>query len=363
MKTLTVGGAMIDTIAIVESDRIERMSMRNAETSFLLIEEGRKTESLEVSTHCGGGAVNSAVAMARLGAETATLVKVGEDDRADMIVTRLEEQGVSPRWVVRDGRAPTGASVLISSHERNAAVFTFRGVNTLLKPEDLDEDAFAVDLVHVSNLSNESADCFPLIVEKAKAHGALVSANPGIRQLSARGGAFQRCLPQIDILTINRPEADVLVASLVPQFGEGGPALELHPGEEPPSLMARGLAGGGFEMSLSAFLGALRKLGAGHVVLTDGRAGAFVCSGSEIQYCAAVDAEVAGTAGAGDAFAATYAAFIALAQPCDVALRAATINAAGVVGHVDTQTGLMTRSEIEGRLAASPGLKLRTWSL
>jgi len=51
---------MIDTIAIIESDRIERMSMLNAEASFLLIEEGRKTESIEVSTHCGGGAINTA---------------------------------------------------------------------------------------------------------------------------------------------------------------------------------------------------------------------------------------------------------------------------------------------------------------
>ena len=52
MKALSVGGAMIDTIAIIESERIERMSMLNAEASFLLLEEGRKTEALEVSTHC-----------------------------------------------------------------------------------------------------------------------------------------------------------------------------------------------------------------------------------------------------------------------------------------------------------------------
>jgi hypothetical protein len=30
MKVLTIGGAMIDTIAIVDSGRIERMSMSNA---------------------------------------------------------------------------------------------------------------------------------------------------------------------------------------------------------------------------------------------------------------------------------------------------------------------------------------------
>jgi ribokinase len=47
MKVLTIGSAMIDTIAIIGSARIERMTMLNAECSFLLLEEGRKTEAQE----------------------------------------------------------------------------------------------------------------------------------------------------------------------------------------------------------------------------------------------------------------------------------------------------------------------------
>ncbi len=360
MKALTIGGAMIDTIAIVESDRIERMSMLNAEASFLLIEEGRKTESLEVSTHCGGGAVNTAVAMARLGVDVATLIKVGRDDRAELIIARLMQEGISARWVNRDAQAPTGASVLISSHERNAAVFTFRGANTLLEPADLDDEAFAVDLVYVSNLSNKSADCYPAIVDKAKANGALVAVNPGIRQLAAHGREFQDSLSRVDILAINRPEADLLVAPLVAQFGEGGPTPVLKPGERPPSLVARGLVGGGFEMSLPAFLGAVNKLGTKYVVLTDSRSGAFVYADGEILFCPALEAEVAGTAGAGDAFAATFATFLALGRSSEVALKAAAINAASVVSHVDTQTGLMPREAIETRLA-SGDVPLRRW--
>ena len=52
MKALTVGGAMIDTNAVIAN---ERMTMRNADASFLLLEEGRKNEAEDVSTHCGGG--------------------------------------------------------------------------------------------------------------------------------------------------------------------------------------------------------------------------------------------------------------------------------------------------------------------
>jgi hypothetical protein len=159
MKALTVGGAMIDTIAIIASDHIERMSMRNADSSFLLLEEGRKTEALEISTHVGGGAVNAAVAMARLGLDVATLVKLGKDARAETVLNHLLQEGVSTRWAMRDGRAPTGASVLLSSHDRNAGIFTFRGANTLLDASELRAEAFAVDLVYVSSLSNESAGC------------------------------------------------------------------------------------------------------------------------------------------------------------------------------------------------------------
>ena len=113
-----------------------------------------------MSTHAGGGALNAAVAMARLGMDVAVLAKLGSDARADTILRRLEQEGVSTAWVKRDPRLPTGASVLISSHDRNAAIFTFRGANTLLQVEDLHDEAFAVGVVYIANLSNELSGLF-----------------------------------------------------------------------------------------------------------------------------------------------------------------------------------------------------------
>jgi ribokinase len=339
------------------------MSMLNAETSFLLLEEGRKTEALDVSTHCGGGAVNTAVAMARLGFDVSTLVKLGRDARADFILSRLASEGISTRWVLRDAKAPTGASVIVSSHDRNAAVFTFRGANTLLAPSDLAGEAFATDLVYVSSLSNRSADCYPDIIDRAKAAGALVAVNAGLRQLSARGTTFLDSLAKIDILAINRTEADALVPGLVAKFGEGGSALAVETGEPPPPLLARGLVGGGYEMSLPAFLHSLRSLGTRYVMLTDGRGGAFVCADGGVLHCPAVEATVASTAGAGDAMAATFAAYVAQGRPSDVALKGATLNAASVVSYIDTQSGLLRHDALEARLAARSDLRLRKWKL
>lgn len=355
---------MLDTIAIIADDRIERMTMLNADTSFLLLEEGRKTEAVEVSTHVGGGAVNAAVAMSRLGFDVATLVKLGKDQRAETVLAHLMREGISTRWALRDGRAPTGASVLVSSHDRNAAIFTFRGANTLLEQSDLHDDAFAVDVVYVSSLSNEAADTFPAIVGRAKAHRALVATNPRVRQLSSRGAAFQETLGEIDILAINRSEADVLVPGLVARFGEGGRSLPLAPGETPPRLVARGLVGGGHEMSLAAFFDALRRTGPRFVVVTDGRNGAFLGTQDAIHFCPALtETKVMGTAGAGDAFNATFAACIALGHKPEDALRAAAINAASVVRHTDTQTGLLSHERVATELAARvEQLSVRTWS-
>lgn len=355
---------MVDTIAIVENERVERMTMRNAETSFLLLEEGRKTEAQEISTHCGGGALNVAVAQARLGLDVAALVRLGQDERGEAVVARMAREGIDARWVVRDRIVPTGAAVHVASHERNAAIFTFRGANTLLRPEELPDAAFAADLVVISPLSNQSADRFPLIVEKAKAGGALLAANPGLRQLSARRGALNECLARIDILSVNRAEADAMVPGLIGRFGEGGPSLPLAPDEEPPALVARGLRSGGFEMSLLAFFRALLAMGTRLVLVTDGGGGAFVGGDGRIVHCPALPTEIAGTAGAGDAFVATFAAFVALGRGVETAARAATINAASVMTHVDTQTGLLPMAAVESHLAEhATRLPLRVWPI
>ena len=80
-------------------------------------------------------------------------------------------------------------------------------------------------------------------------------------------------------------------------------------------------------------------------------------------FCPVMETHVVGTAGAGDAFNSTFAAYIALKRSPDEALRAAAVNSASVVGHVDTQTGLLSRDDIDKRAAAEKDtLRVRIWS-
>ncbi len=364
MNVLTIGGAMVDTIVTIASDKIEQIKMRNAESSFLLLEEGQKTEAEQIASSGGGGALNSAVAAARLGHSTSIIAKIGHDNRADVVRDLLLAEGVDVSWLAVDDEEPTGASVIVSSHDRNAAVFTYRGANTRLQPENLPAEAFVGrGLVYIANLSNQSADCYPLAVERAKTAGARLAVNPGIRQLTARFDDFWESLAHIDILSVNRAEAQTLMPRLLQAFGDGGAPLEVNGDEPLPALAKRGLRSGGYEMTLAKFLGALIELGVGAVVLTDGSNGAFIAKGQDLHYRAAQHVVAAATTGAGDAFSSTFACYLADTNDAARALGAASINAASVVQYIDTQTGLLTRATLERELERESEAALFSFSI
>jgi sugar/nucleoside kinase (ribokinase family) len=100
------------------------------------------------------------------------------------------------------------------------------------------------------------------------------------------------------------------------------------------------------------------------MLLTDGTEGAYLGTQEELMFCPALKVQVAGTAGAGDAFTSTFASYIAFGSKPDQALHAATVNAASVVSYVDTQTGLLPRAEIEKRVAARASeMPVQHWEL
>lgn len=359
---LTVGGGLIDTIAVIQSEDIERMSLVNSKRAFLLLEEGRKTEAELISTHAGGGGVNTSVAFRRLGHAVEPLVKIGNDDRGRSLLEVLRREGIGDRAVVRTDAAATGASVIVSSHERNAAIFTYRGANALLKEGEFDWALAQKDIVYIASLSDASADLFPRLVGEASARGAFVAANPGIRQLLSRDEALLQALPKLSLLSVNRFEAGALVAKAQAQTARKAERKRLP--EDVPSLLRVGLSGGDFKMGLIAFAETLLAMGLKCLVITDGQEGAYAADGKTLSFCPAVPTEVVGTTGAGDAFSATFAAFKSAGATTEEALRMATLNAASVLHYADSQSGLLTLDALQ-ETAARRGseLKVQTWPI
>jgi sugar/nucleoside kinase (ribokinase family) len=356
MKALTFGSAMIDVITIVDPVNIERMSLQNDDKSFLLLEQGRKVAAKSITTHVGGGGCNTAVSLARRGWRAAVAAKVGADLNAGAVTEHLEAKGVSADRLFESFEAATGVAVMVASHERNATIFVHRGANETLTDQDVDAVDFSdFDLVYVAPLSSGSADQFPRIVAKAKAAGAMVAANPGIRQLTSRGTAFFDALEHIDLISINRVEAEALVPG-VSVRAKKTPADAAK--ADAPTLMRRGLSFGGFDMGLGAFMRALGALGPRYVLVTDGAEGAYLLDGERVLYRPAVPAEPAGTAGAGDAYCSTLTAALSEGAPPAEAMLEAAVNATAVISVVDTTSGLLSREDLTARAAEQQGLGL-----
>ena len=349
MKAVTIGSAVIDVITIVDPERIERMTLVNEHKSYLWLETGRKIPARSITTHVGGGACNTAVSMARRGWEVSALTKVGRDLNAEAVRRHLEKERVATDRMTVTEMAATGVSSMIASHDRNATIFVHRGANELLAPEDAELGFTGVDVVHIAPLSNRSADAFPAFAARADADGAFVSANPGIRQLTARGRLVLDALKHVDLLSVNRVEAQ----AMVPAFAHDAPPPGPVPADAP-ELLREGLVFGGFEICLTDFCKLVHDAGPRFLLITDGSQGAYLSGPEGLVWRAPAPVQVQGTAGAGDAFTSTLVAALAEGAESAEALAQASVNAASVIGSVDTTEGLLDRETLAQRAAALP---------
>ncbi len=356
MRSLHVGSAMIDIITLIASENIERATFTNDGKAYLMLETGRKVGAESITSHVGGGACNTAVSLARLGWDTAVLAKLGNDLNAMAVREHLELNRVDTDHLLTNEERATGTAVMVASHDRNASIFVHRGANETLTESDLTEEAFSErDLVYVTSLSNESADVFPVIVAEARSSGAMVAANPGIRQLTSRTSDFLDALSNLDLLSLNRVEAEALVPALAARHRSRADAV--LPPDAPP-LLRRGLQFGGFEMGLVAFIRALQADGPRWILITDGTEGAYLGTPDKVLWRPSLPVVVAGTAGAGDAFSSTLAAGLAEGSEPGAAMLDAAANAAAVVSQVDTTSGLMNRAALNGSRISHADLAL-----
>jgi len=345
MKALTIGSATVDIIATIASEDIERMTLQNSDTAFLLMQPGRKVDARSITTHTGGGAVNAAVSLRRLGYDVSALVKLGNDHNSEKVLSRLEEEGIDGSAVSICPTEATAVSVMIAAHDKNAAIFTHRGANGFLAEDDIGKEKFeGCDLVYITNLSNRSAELFPEICRRAKSAGAFVSANPGILQLTQRTKPLFDSLQYVDFFSCNFEEARALVPALVDHTG-----WERHTAPHP-DHEDRVLEIEGFKLSLADYFQRMHSLGPSHIGVTDGINGSYLSKDGETHFTPSVPVEVAATAGAGDAFASTLTACLVLGEPVDKAMLLAAQNAASVVAQVDAQSGLLTLDALKARI-------------
>jgi ribokinase len=265
----------------------------------------------------GGKGANQAVAAARLGAEVTLVTRLGSDLFAEASLRSFREAGIRTEFVVRDPDAASGVALILVDEGGENAIAVAPGANARLSPDDVDRAEAAIRAAEVVVLQLEVPAATVLhAIRLAKRHGRRVILNP-----APAGPAPDEALAMVDFLTPNETEAEMLLG--------GG---------------AAGLGG------IAATAERLRAKGAGTVIVTLGREGAFVVGPEGSFHVPGRHVEAVDTTAAGDAFTGALACAVGEGQELRASLEFATAAAALSVTRIGAQPSLPDRAAVEAFL-------------
>jgi ribokinase len=274
-----------------------------------------------------GNAANAAVAAARLGLSSSLRAYVGDDRYGVECLEKLVEEKVDTRHMVtQPGKQTNYHYVLWYENERTI----------LVKHEEFDyqvpELSESPKWLYLSSLAENSLPYHTALAELLAAHPETKLAfQPGTFQMKLGVEALKPLYERSALFVCNKEEAARILGE------DGTPPIE--------ELLER-----------------MRSLGPATVVITDGTEGAYAYDGSR-RLRVPMYPDARGPyerTGAGDAFASTVAAALALGKPLDEALMWGPINSMSVVQDVGAQAGLLSRDVLEKYVADAPASYLLT---
>jgi len=210
-KILCIGAALNDLL-VLESDAFVS-ALGRQKGGMALCDHGDLQIALSkihdgVTSAPGGSACNTAVGLARLGADVTFLGKRGKDTPGLNTEKQLKAWGLKTN--LRLGDQPTGQVLSIITPDAQRTMMTCLGAAATLSPDELSlKDFEGFDLVHLEGYLLFNTPFFDRAVELAKAAGCKISLDLSSFEVV---GIFKeklaRVLPEsIDLIIANEDEA------------------------------------------------------------------------------------------------------------------------------------------------------------
>lgn len=261
----------------------------------------------------GGKGANQAVAVARLDVKVVFLSRIGADARGEELLAILANEGVDTRHVVRDPHAPTGAAVIMVDDAGRKQIFAAPGAIKRMSVPDV-QAAVAVLRATKAVLSQLEA---PVEAVREAFRIARDAGKRTVLDTAPPVALPDDLLKLIDVIRCNAAEAASLTGMAV-----------------------------GDATSASRAARELMRRGAGAAIVEAGEEGNLVvwCTGEQL--LPRLDVASVDATGAGDAFAATLASFLAEGLSLLDAAMAANAAAALATTKFGAQAGLPRRAEL-----------------
>jgi len=294
---ITIGSATVDVFALIPQ-------------KFRQINLGDKVLIEQMEFEAGGGGINPAIALSRMGLKTAFLGKLGDDYNAEIVLQELKHEKVK---VIRTNPSeyPTSFSFIINSEqEKDRVLFAYKGASDHLLYNDFHKSELRTKWIYLATMLKKSFRTAKKIARYAQKNNIRLLFNPST-YLAAKGKFYLRSiLKATTILVLNKSEAKLMLKTASEDI--------MH------------------------ILKGLYSLGPKIVVVTEGAKGVAAYDGSSMYSLPAYQVKVVSTTGAGDAFASGFLAGILHKNDLVHALELGMANAASVIQYYGAKNKLLT---------------------
>ena len=314
-KVVTIGAAVIDVTLKSSSLRVVKgHNLPGGEAICEML--GGKLEAQDGVLSVGGGGTNVAVGLKRLGESVKVITRLGDDDLAELVINKLDREGVGLEMIQRGG-GKTGLSVVLVAEDGGRSIVTYRGESSEIEGERIDWKLLEkCDWIQVSSLGGQ-IELLEDLVGYAKEHKIGIGVNPGKRELEHKE-RLKKLIPRFDFFNVNRMEASDL----------WGVSFD-----DEKEIMRKF-----FETNSSL------------VAVTDGKRGANILSENRWVKMTAFPNKSVDDTGAGDAFVSGAVAGILKEKSLEEILKMGLANGGAEVTRLGAKEGLLNEKEMEKKL-------------
>ena len=262
----------------------------------------------------GGKGANQAVAVARMGGDTAFLCRVGNDTFGDTSLAAYEQEGIDISHALRDAASPSGVALITVDGAAENCIVVAQGANARLTAADIAAAESLIASAHLVLMQMEIP--MEAIVEAtniAARHGVKVVLNP-----APAAPIPQELFAKLYLVTPNRTEAETLTGVRVTDLESAKQAAD-----------------------------ALTDKGVESVVITLGAEGALIKAADDYCHVPAERVEAVDTTAAGDTFNGALCVALVEGKCLADAVRFASKASAIAVTRMGAQASVPMRAEVD----------------
>jgi ribokinase len=319
---VAIGDLVVDAFLELDKDEADVSIDLDTGRKTLHMKFGEKIPYKDVVVvNAVGNSPNASVSAHRLGLHSALVASVGHDRNGSDCIEALRTEGVHTEFVkVHEGKITNYHYVLRYGPERTILIkhekFPYVLPNFDKPPR----------FIYFSSIGEHGLPHHFEIAQYVKAHPETkLVFQPGTFQIKLGAEKLKEVYEVTEIFFCNKEEAQLILDTQ--------------------------------EMHMPTLLREFKKLGPKLPVITDGPNGAYVLDENDQAWHMPMypdPADPIDRTGAGDAFASTFTAAIALGLSPEQALAWGPINSMSVVQYIGAQKGLLSREQLEGYLASAP---------